>query len=92
MVEAARHARVDVILLAGRYWLLDHAAALQFVLAHPCVVSAVLGLRNREEVGAAMQGYRESIADGFWSDLKGEGLIAPDAPTPAAPRRVSRSN
>ena len=160
-VEAAQHAKVDVILLAGRYTLLDHtaalrqfmpmclrghislviggvfnsgilatgardagsatydyapasvdimarvrkleavcaahgvrlaSAALQFVLAHPAVVSAVLGLRSSEEVAAAMVGYHEAIPDPFWHDLGGEGLIAADAPIPVASRPVARSN
>lgn len=59
------------------------AAALQFPLAHPAVVSVIPGGARPEEVTANIGYLEEAIPAGFWSDLRSEGLIAPEAPTPA---------
>lgn len=58
------------------------AAALQFVLAHPAVVSEIPGAVKPGEVEANVASHHASIPAGFWSDLKIEGLIDKDAPTP----------
>ncbi|MBA2114657.1 aldo/keto reductase [Bremerella alba] len=57
-------------------------AALQFCLG-PKVVSAVIpGARNASQTEADVQSMKIDIPDGFWSDLKREGLIAKGAPVP----------
>lgn len=58
------------------------AAALQFVLAHPRVAATIPGAARPGEVEANLGHLRAPIPAGFWSDLKGEGLIERDAPTP----------
>ncbi|WP_170791683.1 aldo/keto reductase [Ruegeria lacuscaerulensis] len=59
------------------------AAALQFVLGHPCVKTVVPGAVSAKEVQANVALLDREIPAGLWSDLRGEGLIRPDAPLPA---------
>lgn len=58
------------------------AAALQFVLAHPAVVSVIPGTKSPEhqEENFFMMNYR--IPKDFWRTLKEGMLIDPEAPTP----------
>jgi len=58
------------------------AAALQFVLAHPAVVTVIPGGRSREEVEQNAGWLEAPIPDGFWADLKANGLIHGAAPVP----------
>ncbi len=58
------------------------AAALQFVLAHPVVATVVPGARTVAEVEQNADLIRADIPAALWSDLKAEGLIPADAPTP----------
>ncbi|MET0203145.1 MAG: aldo/keto reductase [Casimicrobiaceae bacterium] len=59
------------------------AAALQFPLAHPAVASVVTGMRSVTEVAQNLAHVRAMIPADFWHELKYEGLIAANAPTPA---------
>jgi D-threo-aldose 1-dehydrogenase len=59
------------------------AAALQFVLAHPIVTSVIPGGAKPEEVTQNVASLAAPIPAGFWSDLKAQGLIHPEAPVPA---------
>ena len=61
------------------------AAALQFVLAHPIVVSVIPGAARAERGhGRIVQGTSNvAIPSGFWADLKAQKLIDPDSPVPA---------
>jgi len=58
------------------------AAALQFVLAHPIVVSAIPGAARGSEVTENLAALAAPIPAAFWADLKAQKLIDPDAPTP----------
>ncbi|MCG6884411.1 MAG: aldo/keto reductase [Silicimonas sp.] len=58
------------------------SAALQFPLAHPAAVSIIPGAAKPSEVSANVRSLDAQIPGGFWSDLKSEGLIVPDAPVP----------
>jgi len=58
------------------------AAALQFPLAHPAVVSVIPGGARPEEVTENIVMMSASIPAGFWASLKSEGLIDPKAPVP----------
>jgi len=68
--------------VCARYNVPLKAAALQFVLAHPAVKSVIPGSRYPEHVheNAAMIQY--DIPPELWDDLRNEGLIAENAPTP----------
>ncbi|EEE35612.1 aldo/keto reductase [Rhodobacteraceae bacterium KLH11] len=59
------------------------AAALQFVLGHPCVKTVVPGAVNAAEVQANVTLMDREIPPGLWSDLKSESLIRSDAPLPS---------
>jgi D-threo-aldose 1-dehydrogenase len=61
------------------------AAALQFVLAHPAVASVIPGAARPAEVSGNVAALRTSIPSGFWSDLKAQGLVDPEAPVPDGP-------
>jgi D-threo-aldose 1-dehydrogenase len=58
------------------------AAALQFVLAHPIVVSTIPGGAHPHEVTQNAAHAQATLPPGFWADLKTEGLIDADAPVP----------
>src|SRR5579872_5191033 len=58
------------------------AAALQFVLAHPAVVSVIPGLRSPDEVRTAVQRVHAQIPGRLWQELRAAGLLLPDSPTP----------
>ncbi len=58
------------------------AAALQFVLAHPAVVSVIPGAARPSEVRDNAAALERPIPAAFWADLKTEGLIDPASPVP----------
>jgi D-threo-aldose 1-dehydrogenase len=55
-------------------------AALHFAMAHPAVVSVVLGAANPAEVAANAADADQAVPAGLWSDLKSAGLLDPSAP------------
>ena len=59
------------------------AAALQFAAAHPAVLTCVVGTASPERVHDTSRLATSSLPAGFWEDMRGEGLIRRDAPTPA---------
>jgi D-threo-aldose 1-dehydrogenase len=60
------------------------AAAVQFPLAHPCVVSVLAGLASPGEVADLTRALAVEIPADLWDELKADRLIRQDAPTPAA--------
>ncbi len=58
------------------------AAALQFPLGHAAVKSVIPGASNPDEVRQNVEIFETPIPAALWSDLKTQGLIRPDAPTP----------
>jgi D-threo-aldose 1-dehydrogenase len=56
------------------------AAALQFTLSHPAVVSAVCGYRTRAEVDANLRWSTLAIPGALWDELKTKRLIPAHAP------------
>jgi len=57
-------------------------AALHFALAHPAVVSLVLGGVKPAEVIQNVADIDQTIPPSLWEDLKTAGLIAANVPTP----------
>ena len=57
-------------------------AALRFPLHHPCVVSTVPGAQSVVEVESNAANIKAEIPTALWADLKAEGLMRADAPTP----------
>jgi D-threo-aldose 1-dehydrogenase len=60
------------------------AAALQFILAHPAIVSVIPGARSIQEVEDNARMIELRIPGAFWAELKSLGLIAEAAPTPSS--------
>jgi D-threo-aldose 1-dehydrogenase len=60
------------------------AAALQFPLAHPAVVSVIPGIDHPRRVAETINLYRTPIPAELWSALRSRGLIDESAPTPSA--------
>jgi D-threo-aldose 1-dehydrogenase len=58
------------------------AAAMQFPLAHPAVVGLIAGVRSVAHLDEYPALLRRPIPPALWADLRAEGLIHPDAPTP----------
>jgi len=71
--------------ICERYRVPLGAAALQFTLAHPAVVSAVCGYRTAREVDTNLAWSTMPISADFWQALRSEHLIAEHAPTPNEP-------
>ncbi len=58
------------------------AAALQFVLAHPAVATAIPGAQSIDELEQNIAMVQQEIPATLWNDLRSEGLIPDEAPTP----------
>lgn len=58
------------------------AAALQFPFGHPIVASVIPGGFKPEHVEQNLQHFSHEIPAELWDELKSEGLIREDAPTP----------
>lgn len=58
------------------------AAALQFPLAHPAVISVLSGVRSAHEWRENHRLMATAIPSSLWNDLKSEGLVAASAPVP----------
>lgn len=77
----ARVRRLEEV--CARHGVPLYAAALQFPLAHPTVTSLLFGARSAEEMRTNLDALRLPIPPVLWAELKAEGLLHPDAPTPA---------
>ena len=58
------------------------AVAVQFVLAHPAVVSVVAGVRAASRLDEYPELMRHPIPDELWPALREAGLLPTEAPTP----------
>lgn len=58
------------------------AAAIQFALAHPAVVSIVTGVRSITQLDEYPGLVRHEIPDQLWQELIAEQLLPPGVPTP----------
>ncbi len=63
------------------------AAALQFPLGHPAVITVIPGIGSQEELNQVLGWATHQIPDALWRDLKTQGLLSAEAPVPAAPIR-----
>lgn len=84
--EVLAIADLDIVLLAGavcvRHRVPLAAAALQFSLAHPAVVSVIPGMSSAAEVAAAVRWMSIPIPAACWQELRQQGLLRADAPIP----------
>jgi D-threo-aldose 1-dehydrogenase len=58
------------------------AAALQFPLHHPLVASVIPGAFHPDQVTQNVRAMAVDIPDAVWHELKAEGLLRADVPTP----------
>ena len=58
------------------------AAAFQFPLTHPNVVSVIPGMASRAQLEWNVARMTQTIPASLWEDLKTQGLLRPDAPVP----------
>ena len=58
------------------------SAALQFPLGHPNVATLIPGARSPDEIAQNRAIFEVDIPAAFWAELKHEGLLREDAPTP----------
>ena len=78
LVDQAR--RLDAV--CRRHGVDLKAAALQFVLAHPAVGTVVPGAQSVAELEENFGLVGQEIPGDVWAEMKAEGLIPGDAPTP----------
>ena len=94
--HGAACARIEAVCARHRVRLAS--AALQFPLGHPNVATLIPGARSPEEIEQNRAIFEVDIPPAFWAELKAEGLLRADAPTPGLsclprstpPRQVSR--
>lgn len=73
-------AKIESVCANHNVKLLD--AAFQFPLHHPCVLSVIPGGRSVEQMASNLAASNAEIPIELWSELKSEGLMRDDAPTP----------
>jgi D-threo-aldose 1-dehydrogenase len=59
------------------------AAAIQFPLAHPSVCTVLIGPRTVDELDMDLSLFDVEIPPQLWADLRRDGLLGDDIPTPA---------
>jgi len=79
---ASKVRAIDAI--CGRHGVPLNCAALQFVLAHPLVVSVIPGSQTVAENRQNVAALDVPIPSAVWQELKQQGLLHADAPTPAS--------
>jgi D-threo-aldose 1-dehydrogenase len=62
------------------------AAALQFPMAHPAVVSCIPGVRDVAQLRQTVEWFERPIPDELWPALQSRGLIDERAPLPSGGR------
>lgn len=68
--------------VCDRHGVALKAAALQFVLAHPAVATVIPGAASSEEAEENARLIAQDLPVALWAELKREGLLPADAPTP----------
>ncbi len=80
--EAVREKVRAIEAIGARHGVALPAAALQFVLAHPAVVSVIPGAAGPMEVAENLKSLQAEIPASFWQALREKNLIDPCAPVP----------
>lgn len=76
----ARVRRIEAVCARHRVRLAT--AALQFPLGHPAVATVVPGTRSAQEVRQNIDVFAPEVPADLWAELKHEGLLRENAPTP----------
>ena len=75
--EAVVRRAVEISEVCARHGVSLPAAAVQYPLRHPSVVSVVTGMRTEKHVRSTVERYRAWIPESLWEELDAAGL-APD--------------
>jgi len=78
LVERAR--RLDAV--CARHGVPLKAAAIQFPFGHPAVTTLLVGARSLEELEENLALLRLEIPAELWEDVRAEGLLPDEVPTP----------
>jgi D-threo-aldose 1-dehydrogenase len=78
--EADKVRRIEAV--CTKYEVPLAAAALQFPLHHPLVASVIPGALSPEQMTRNIATMRVNVPPELWHDLKRDGLLREDAPTP----------
>jgi D-threo-aldose 1-dehydrogenase len=68
--------------VCARHGVPIKAAAIQFPLGHPAVTCVVVGCRSVAQLDESIAMFEVTIPSAMWQELKHEGLLAPETPTP----------
>jgi D-threo-aldose 1-dehydrogenase len=78
LLERARRIR-DV---CNRHDVPLKAAAVQFPMGHPAVSCVIVGCRSTAQLDESIDMFEFDIPPALWADLKAEGLLPGEVPTP----------
>jgi D-threo-aldose 1-dehydrogenase len=78
LLERARRIRA----VCDRHGVPLKAAAVQFPMAHPAVSCVVVGCRSVAQLDESLEMFELDIPPELWQELKAEGLLQEDVPTP----------
>ena len=78
LLERARKIRA----VCDRHGIPLKAAALQFPIGHPAVSCVVVGCRSVAQLDESLRMFEVDIPPALWQELRSEGLLREDAPTP----------
>jgi D-threo-aldose 1-dehydrogenase len=78
LIERAR--RIGAV--CARHGVPIKAAAIQFPLGHPAVTCVVVGCRSVAQLDESIAMFELAIPPAMWQELKHEGLLGPETPTP----------
>lgn len=73
---------VRIRAVCERYGVPLKAAALQFPMGHEAVTAVVVGCRSKAQLEESLRMFEMDIPSALWSDLKAEGLLGDEVPTP----------
>ena len=80
LIEKARR----IAAVCARHGVPLKTAAVQFPIAHPAVPTVLIGSRSAAQVAENARGFEAPIPGQLWEELKVEGLLAPEVPTPTS--------
>lgn len=78
LLEKAR--RIQAV--CARHGIPLMAAAIQFPLGNPVVAAVLTGVRSVAEIDQNVAMFQVEIPDALWQELRSEGLLPVEAPTP----------
>lgn len=78
LLERAQRLRA----VCARHGVPLKAAAVQFPLGHPAVAAVVVGCRSTAQLDESLEMFEVEIPPGMWQELKADGLLQEDVPTP----------